>query len=386
MIDTPTACALEALILSVATEGRRIGQEIDADPGRYCAMADFPLSRVFNTLGCPSWVAREPFRLLDGTSVVDLSLVLRCVLYEALGRIDPNLLFAAPGPGMAGFVVNRIGTDTQKRWFFERFGDELTWSFFALTEPQMGSDAGHIATTATAVADGYRLTGQKYLIGNGAIGTVGVVFARTAPGPLGIDAFLIEPRNVDGVVTECLQTTGCRGANLSRLGFQNVFLPHEAQLGAHLKPTERYSLSAAATFDALRPCVGAIALGIARRVLQEAESGGLIRYPSDQGALARARHELDALRQSLHRVCTAYDAGKRLPRAAGHLKSIATNCAEAIVSDVIARSGPGALAAHPWLARAWRDIKAFEYTEGTTHIHSLNAATLFRADSNAAQY
>jgi hypothetical protein len=60
---------------------------------------------------------------------------------------------------------------------------------------------------------------------------------------------------------------------------------------------------------------------------------------------------------------------------------VATNRAEAIVADVIARSEPGSLIAHAWLAKAWRDIKAFEYTEGTTHIHLLNAATLFREGS-----
>ena len=94
-----------------------------------------------------------------------------------------------------------------------------------------------------------------------------------------------------------------------------------------------------------------------------------------------ARLDLDALRQALQRVCAAFDAGNRQSRTAGLLKALATTRAEGIVADVIARSEPGAFAAHPWLARAWRDIKAFEYTEGTTHFHLLNAATLFREAS-----
>jgi acyl-CoA dehydrogenase len=378
MVTGPFAEELEALVLSAAPEGRQIGQRIDADPDRVGVMAEFGLSSALNTLGCPAWTSPVPLTLLDGTSITNPSVVQRCILYEALGYVDPNLLFAAPGPSMAAFVVNRIGNEEQKHWFFQRFSANLTWSFFALTEPATGSDVGRISTTANRVEGGYRLNGQKYLIGNGAIATIGIVFARTAPGPLGIDAFLIEPRDSAGFEAHRLPMTGCRGANLAHLIFNNVLLPRHALLGAHLKPTERLSSSAAATFDALRPCVAAIAVGIARAVLDQAESAGLLTRSVDRDALTQARLTLDALRNALQHVCASFDAGHRQSRAAGHLKAVATNHAEAIVADVIARSEPGAFVAHPWLAKAWRDIKAFEYTEGTTHIHLLNAATLFR--------
>jgi alkylation response protein AidB-like acyl-CoA dehydrogenase len=227
---------------------------------------------------------------------------------------------------------------------------------------------------------GYRLNGQKYLICNGATATVGIVFARTAPGPLGIDVFLVESRDLPGFSATRLPLTGCRGANLAHVVFDNVLLPPEALLGTHLKPTERHWSSAAATFDALRPCIGAIAVGIARAVLDQAESAGMFTRSIDQDLLAHARLDLDALRGALHRICAAFDAGHRQSRAAGHLKAIATNRAEAIVADVIARSAPGAFITQRWLAKAWRDIKALEYTEGTTHIHLLNAATSFREE------
>jgi alkylation response protein AidB-like acyl-CoA dehydrogenase len=381
MVTGSVAEELEALVLDAAPEGRRIGQIIDADPERVDAMAHFGLSSALNTLGCPTWMRPVPFTLLDGRSITHLSVVQRCILYEALGYVDPNLLFAAPGPSMSAFVVNGIGNDEQKHCFFQRFSTNLTWSFFALTEPATGSDAGRISTTADRIADGYRLNGQKYLIGNGAIASIGIVFARTAPGPLGIDAFLIEPRDLAGFEAHRLPGTGCRGANLAHLIFNNVLMPHDALLGAHLKPTERVSSSAAATFDALRPCVAAIAVGIARAVLDQAESAGLLTRSVDRDAETQARLTLDALRDALQQVCASFDAGHRQSRAAGLLKAMATNRAEAIVADVIARSKPGSLVAYPWLAKAWRDIKAFEYTEGTTHIHLLNAATLFREGS-----
>jgi alkylation response protein AidB-like acyl-CoA dehydrogenase len=354
---------------------------IDAHPERSGLMAEYRLSAALNTLGCPAWMKPIPFTLPDGQAITELNVAERCMLYEMLGYVDPNLIFAAPGPSMAAFVVNGIGNEAQKHWFFKRFATNLTWSFFALTEPHTGSDVGEMATTATIVDGGFRLNGQKYLIGNGTAATVGVVFARTAPGPLGVDAFLIEPGNVNGLSATRLPMTGCRGANLSHLVFKDVFLPRDALLGAHLKPTQRLFSSAAATFDALRPCVAAVAVGIARAVLDRAEAAGILMRPADPDALAQARLELDALRRTLQDVCAAFDAGNRRSRRAGLVKCIATTRAEAIVANVIARSEPAAFAAHPWLARAWRDIKAFEYTEGTTPIHLLNGATLFRGAS-----
>jgi acyl-CoA dehydrogenase len=380
MSNESRAGGLEGLVLSTIEEGRQIGRLLDADPDRVDVMVGFRLSEALNTLGCPGWMRRVPFSLLDGQAITDPTVLERCVLYEALGYVDPNLLFAAPGPSMAAFVVNRIGNEVQKEWFFTRFSTGLTWSFFALTEPRAGSDAGGISTTATRVAGGYRLNGEKYLIGNGKIATIGVVFARTAAGPLGIDAFLIEPRQVDGLAAKRLPATGCRGANLAHLVFDNVLVRHDALLGGHLKPTERLFSSAAATFDALRPCVAVIAVGIARAVVDQAESTGILRRVADRDALGKSRLELESLRQSLRRVCAAFDAGERRSRTAGHLKAVATNRADAIVADIIARTEPGAVVAQPWLAKAWRDIKALEYTEGTTHIHLLNAATLFREE------
>jgi alkylation response protein AidB-like acyl-CoA dehydrogenase len=125
--------------------------------------------------------------------------------------------------------------------------------------------------------------------------------------------------------------------------------------------------------------VAAVAVGIARAVVDRAEeSTGILRQSADRAVLRKARLELEALRQSLRQMCATFDGGSRRSRAAGQLKAVATTRAEAIVANIIAMTEPGALVTQTWLAKTWRDIKAFEYTEGTTHIHLLNAATLFR--------
>jgi acyl-CoA dehydrogenase len=380
MLSQARATGLESLVLSTVKQGRAIGHRIDVDPDDVSLMAKYELSEALNTLGCPGCMRQVPFRLLDGQLITELTVLERCVLYEALGYVDPNLIFAAPGPSMAGFIVGKLGDEAQKEWFFKRFAADLTWSFFALTEPATGSDAGGISTTATRVSRGYRLNGEKFLIGNGKTGTIGVVFARTASGPLGIDAFLLDQRQVVGLEARRLVVTGCRGANLAHLILKDVFVQDDALLGRRLKPTERLLSSAAATFAALRPCVAAVAIGIARAVVDQVETTGILRQSANRAALGKTRLELETLRQSLHRVCIAFDSGKRQSRTSGQLKAVVTNRVEAIVAKIIALTKPGTVVARPWLAKAWRDVKAFEYTEGTTQIHLLNASTLFREE------
>jgi hypothetical protein len=88
MLAKSLAGGLETLVLSTMAQGRRIGQMIDADPARYGAMTDYPLSAALNTLGCPSWTKPVPFTLPDGRSLPELSVVQRCVLYEALSCLQ----------------------------------------------------------------------------------------------------------------------------------------------------------------------------------------------------------------------------------------------------------------------------------------------------------
>lgn len=300
-----------------------------------------------------------------------LSLSARLRLYENIGYVSPALIFLAPGPGMAAYVVAGLGSDQQQARFFSPFRHDLHWSCFAMTEPDCGSDARAMKTTARRVDGGFILSGEKMLIGNGTIADTGVVFARTAAGALGVDAFMFNPQ-APAVKRRRLRLSGLEGISLAQLTFEDLFVPDEDALGQHLKPTQRFARSALATFDNLRPCVGALALGVARRALHDWQAQALPADRQLRGYLAQAWRELNAAYLSAARLCRQLDEGQTPHCTPGMSKTTSVNVAETLISRLIHHLPADITDLHHRLWRAFRDVKAFEYTEGTRHIHLLS--------------
>jgi len=323
--------------------GRALGAAIADDADATRRLADLPLMRAVGQLG-----------LDPGASHAE-----RIAIYETLGHIDLNIAAAAPGPVMTGFVVEALGCDVQKAAFRAIFEARPAWSCFALTEPDCGTDAGAMTTRAEAVADGWRLDGRKYMVGQGVTADVTVVFARTAPGPLGIDAFLVRPAEHPGYRATRLPLTGIAGTNLSEIRLDGVVVAPGARLGAHLSAADRSRRMLSATLDAMRPCLGAMGLGLARAALDRAEAEGLV----DAAWSAPYRRRLAALLEWALKLGAARDRGVILDRDAGLMKAGAVAAAETTITALLLRAGAGAMAAHPWLRRAWCDASAFEYME-----------------------
>src|SRR5213076_1117622 len=129
------------------------------------------------------------------------------------------------------------GTEQQKRQYLPKLASGEWISAFALTEPEAGSDAANVQSTATPSADGrgFVINGQKRWITNGGIAQVLTVMART-PTPDGRDskitAFLVTP-NMPGfqVMEKRMEKMGVRGTATARLAFQDMFVPRENVLG-----------------------------------------------------------------------------------------------------------------------------------------------------------
>lgn len=344
--------------------GRALGQAISEDADATRTMASLPGAARISRLGLS----------------VDDCMAERVAIYETLGHIDPNLAAAAPGPVMTGFVLHALADSAQLAAYRDLFAAAPSWSCFALTEQYCGTDATALETTAVPVAGGWRLCGEKYMVGQGVTADYVVVFARTGPGPLGVETFGFCPAAHSGFSASRLPLSGLAGTNLSKISLRDVLLPESARLGAHLKPAERARRSISATLDAMRPCLGAVALGHGRAVLEQAEAEGLI---SREWAAPHKR-QLSALLNWGLRIAAARDAGTVLAREAGLMKQSATAAAERIVSALWAAATPEALVRHSWLRRAWRDVCAFEYMEGISAIHRLNAAAEFRAKGRLA--
>lgn len=296
-----------------------------------------------------------------------------CLIRETLARHDPlaDFTFAMQGLGMG--AVSLFGTPAQREWLAKtRVGDAI--AAFALTEPGSGSDVAATATTARRVPGGYVLDGEKTWISNGGIADLHVLFARTgeAPGAKGLSAFLL-PADAPGLsVAERLETIAPHP--LARLRLDGVRLPDDALIGAR---GEGFRI-AMSVLDVFRPTVGAAALGMARRALDETLSrvrarriGGaaLESLQMVQGHLADMALDIDAAALLIYRAAWAKDQGApRITREAAMAKLFATEAASRVIDQAVQLHGGDGVRRGSVVEALYRDIRALRIYEGASDV------------------
>ncbi len=207
-----------------------------------------------------------------------------CRLLEVLGGwCGSTALFVNAHHSIGPRAVVLFGTQEQKQRWLPRLATGQSLSAFALTEPEAGSDAANVQTTATPTEDGrgYLLNGQKRWITNGGIAQVLTVMARTPAenDTTKITAFLITP-DMPGfeVVEQRMEKCGVRGTATSRLAFRNMFVPKENVLG-QLGKGLRIALT---VLDYGRTTFGASCTGAAKFCLQRAAHHANTRVQFDE--------------------------------------------------------------------------------------------------------
>jgi acyl-CoA dehydrogenase len=354
-------------------ELRAHGFAAENDPG-LVRQLDLAALRYLATTPVPPEYGAPPMRIdghcFDGTSVLE-----RVVVIEELACGDAGLLVAAPGPSMAGILIDQLADEAQKQWFYDRITQRPTWTFFALTEPASGSDAAAVATSVTRLATGpgYRLDGLKRYIGNAARADIGVVFARTAPGPAGITAVLTETSPA-GLRAMPIPTIGLRALQLCEVTFDGVVIPPGRLLGQHLSPTRRGLAAGIRVFNMMRPGVAAIALGIARAAQEYAAAHRRDLDRAGRDRLDQLKFRIEGTRRL---ICAAAEAADADP-SAGYLSSAAKDRAGRLAEDATLAAlscfGSGAAFEHPLLDKLARDARGVEFMEGTGHMQKLNLA------------
>ena len=309
----------------------------------------------------------------NATYVDIRSLVL---IREALGQVSPmaDAIFAVQGLGTYPVVL--AGSDEQRaRVLPAALRGDLV-AAFALTEPEAGSDAASLQTTARRDGDGWVLDGEKILISNVPIAGSHVVFANADPaaGKKGLAAFLVEagvrgfdatpmPMSVPHPIGR-LVLRGCRVGATGLLG--------EVGRGLRL---------ALETLDTFRISVGAAAVGMARRALDKALAhvttrrqfgAPLAEQQLVRGYLADMATELDAARLLVARAAHRRDTtGQRVTREAAMAKLFATEAAQRIVDKAVQLHGGMGVVAGSEVEALYREIRPLRIYEGTTEIQKL---------------
>ncbi|TLQ47868.1 acyl-CoA dehydrogenase family protein [Streptomyces marianii] len=297
----------------------------------------------------------------------------RVAYYEEAAWGDLATALAAPGAPMSGVLVDALGDREQKDWFYGRLLTEPTWTFFALTEPEHGSDAAAMATSLTrADRDGpWYLNGTKKYVGNAVRGRLGVVFARTGKGPLGVNAALVEAGQ-HGFEARPVPTLGLRGAQLGTLTMESVEIAPERVLGRHLSPTRRGMAGWLRTFNLLRPVVASMGVGLARAAHEYVQSQRRSLTRDEQHRLDALARRIEGVRRLTGRAAAAVDADITAGQLACMAKLRAARLAEDATVAALAFFGPGARLDHPFLEKLARDARGIEYMEGTENIQRMS--------------
>ncbi|MFF8434093.1 acyl-CoA dehydrogenase family protein [Streptomyces bacillaris] len=356
-----------------AEQFRPLALALEEDPDRVRDHLDLPLFSYLSRTPVPRAYQPDPITV-DGQAYYGTGGLERVVFCEEIAAVDAGMLLAAPGPSLSGVLVSLLGDEEQQSWFYGRLMERTSWTFLALTEPERGSDAASLTTSLTPrEKDGpLLLNGAKRFIGNAARSDVGVVFARTRPGPLGVVAALVETGG-PGFEAVPFETVGLRGNQICEVRLTDVEVPAERVLGRHLSPTRRGLMGAVQGFNRLRPGVAALALGIARGAYEYVVAHRRTLRADEAAGLERMALRIEGVRRLVYRAGAAVDRDDPgLGALASAAKARAAQLAEEVTLEALEYFGPGARLDHPLLDKFARDARGVEFMEGTRNIQRLN--------------
>jgi alkylation response protein AidB-like acyl-CoA dehydrogenase len=193
-----------------------------------------------------------------------------CRLLEVLGaRCSSTSIFVNAHHSIGMRALLLFGTEDQKRQWLPDLVSGRKLAAFALTEPEAGSDAANVQTTATPTAEGsqFIINGEKRYITNGSIAGMLTVMARTPveSGGSAITAFIVTPDMPGFQITEPrMEKLGVRGSATARMAFHNMKVPRENILG----PPGKGLKVALTVLDFGRTTFGAVCTGAAKACLQ----------------------------------------------------------------------------------------------------------------------
>jgi alkylation response protein AidB-like acyl-CoA dehydrogenase len=302
-------------------------------------------------------------------------MVMRCLLIEEIARI--NCGFAAAllaHVGLASIPIFKFGTEEQKRRYLVPAirGEKL--GAFGLSEPNSGSDAASIRTTAERRGDDYVINGTKMFITNGNIADYCLVAAYTdrARRGAGISMFVVDTDTPGFSVSRKLRKTGHHTSETAALTFEDMTVPASALLGG----VEGGFRQVTGTLEGGRITHAARSVGVSQaafeaalRYAKEREQFGqaIAKFQAIRFKLARMAMEVETARTMMWRAAWLFDRGPSM-REAAMAKLFASEVAQRVTWEAVQiHGGYGYITEFP-VERFWRDARLMTITEGTTEI------------------
>jgi len=302
------------------------------------------------------------------------------VLFE-LCQTSPafrSVIGTTVGIGSQGILMD--GTPEQQRDWLPRLATGEVIASFALTEPEAGSDAASLRTTAIKDGDHYVVNGTKRFITNAPHAGMFTLMARTDPankGAGGVSAFIVDAKTPGIGFGKYDRKMGQRGAHTCDVIFDNVRVPAANLIGGKEGQGFRTAMK---VLEKGRIHIAAVAAGVARRILRDALAYALERrqfgqpiceFQLVQAMLADSQAELFAAECMTVEAARRRDDGLDVATEASCAKMFATEMCGRVADRAVQILGGAGYMSEYGIERFYRDVRLFRLYEGTTQIQQL---------------
>lgn len=298
-----------------------------------------------------------------------------------LGRASPafrSKIGTNNGIGSQGIVID--GTEEQKKKYLPKVATGEYVASFALTEPDAGSDAASLRTTAILDGNQYVLNGTKRFITNAGDAGLFTTMARTDPdikGSAGISAFIVDADLPGITVSKPYKKMGQAGAQIYDVIFEDCRVPPENLIGGVEGQGFKTAMK---TLDRGRLHISALCVGVAERLIEEC-----LRYATErkqfgqaigefqlvQAMLADSRTETYAAKTMVLDAARNYDAGKKNVGDIACCKYFASEMVGRVADRAVQIHGGAGYVSEYAVERFYRDVRIFRIYEGTSQVQQL---------------
>jgi acyl-CoA dehydrogenase len=274
--------------------------------------------------------------------------------------------------------IKLAGSEEQKKKYLGWLVREPVWVAYATSEPSMGSDVAGMQCRAVKDGTGWVLNGTKQWITNATLASFYVVFATEDPAlkHKGIGAFLVERSQAGVKPGRHEDKLGQRASDTAPLVLEDVRIPADQVLAP---PGQGFKL-AMETFNQTRPDIGAIAVGIIRRCLDESVAYArerktfgvpIAQHQLIQAMIADMKIRLEATSLLVRKAAWSLDKGLRDPMASSCAKAFGADAAmQSAIDAVQVFGGYGYVKDYP-VEKLMRDAKILQIYEGTAQVQRL---------------
>lgn len=308
-----------------------------------------------------------------------LDYISEAIVFEEVGYADSSVRTTlSVQMSLVELTILKWGTDEQRRYYLPKLCRGEWIGCFGLTEPDAGSDAGNIATTAKRDGDGWLLSGQKVWISNGTWADVAIVFAQTEPGSKhkGMAAFLVDTKTPGFTSRKMHGKLGLHSSDTGELFLDKVLVSDSARLG---QVGEGFKVAMSA-LDNGRYGVASGCVGAAQRALDAS-----VRYAKDRIAFNKPIASFQLVQDMLAQMKVNVEAARLLVYQAGWVKNegkvstIPVSIAKYFCAEIAKQNADMAIQVHGGYGysdeyvpeRLWRDSRVASLYEGTSQIQKL---------------